>query len=98
MADTYVLILQRLQNEVLRTIAKFPRHTPVRDFHMAFHLPYVYDYITKLCRRQQAEVIEYDENEHVRGIGQGEADLENTRGINLAVVKLATVQVTKLPL
>jgi hypothetical protein len=30
------------------------------------------DYITKLCRRQ-AEVIQNHANEHVRGIGQGEA-------------------------
>jgi hypothetical protein len=40
--------------------------------HAAFNLPYVYDYITKFCR-QQAEVIQNNENEHVRGIGQGEA-------------------------
>jgi hypothetical protein len=39
---------------------------------MDFDLPYVYDYITKLCR-QQAEVIQNHENEHVRGTGQGEA-------------------------
>jgi hypothetical protein len=45
-----------LQNKVLRTIGNFPSLTPVRDFHMAFTLPYVYDYITKFCRRQ-AEVI-----------------------------------------
>jgi hypothetical protein len=29
---------------------KFSRRTPVRDFNMAFKLPYIYDYITKLCR------------------------------------------------
>jgi hypothetical protein len=39
---------------------------------MAFNLPYVYDYITKLCR-QQAEVIQYHENEHVCSTGEGEA-------------------------
>jgi hypothetical protein len=33
---------------------------------------YVYDYVTKLCK-QQAEVIRNHENEHIRGIGQGEA-------------------------
>jgi hypothetical protein len=38
----------------------------------AFHIPYVYDYITKSCR-QQAEVIQNHENENVRYIGQGEA-------------------------
>jgi hypothetical protein len=40
--------------------------------HTAFNLPYVYDYITKLCR-QQVEVIQNHENEHVCSIGQGEA-------------------------
>jgi hypothetical protein len=38
---------------------------------MAFKLPYIYDYITKLCR-QQAEVKQNHENENVRNIGQGE--------------------------
>jgi hypothetical protein len=37
----------------------------------AFNLPYVNDYITTL-RRQQAEVKQTHENEHVRVIGQGE--------------------------
>jgi hypothetical protein len=71
-AETHLLKLQRLQNKVLRTIGQLPRHTPVRDLHMAFQIPYVYDYITKTCR-QQAEVIQNHENEHVRYIGQGEA-------------------------
>jgi hypothetical protein len=35
---------------------------------MAFKLPYIYDYITKLCR-QQAEVIQNHENENVCNIG-----------------------------
>jgi hypothetical protein len=39
---------------------------------MAFNLPYVYDYITKVCR-QQAEVIQNHENEQVHSIGQGKA-------------------------
>jgi hypothetical protein len=64
--------LQRLQNNVLPTIRNFPRCTPIRDFHTAFNLPYVYDYITKLCRKQ-AEVIQNHENERIRGKGQGEA-------------------------
>jgi hypothetical protein len=61
-----------MQNKVLRTMGNFPRRTPARDLHMAFTLPYVYDYITKLCR-QQAEVIQNHENADVRNIGQGEA-------------------------
>jgi hypothetical protein len=31
-----LLKLQHLQNKVLRTIGSFPRHTPVRDMHVAF--------------------------------------------------------------
>jgi hypothetical protein len=36
---------------------------------MAFKLPYIYDYITKLCR-QQAEVIKNHENANVCNIEQ----------------------------
>jgi hypothetical protein len=71
-ADTYLLKLQRLQNKVLRTTGNSPRGTTVRDLHMAFNLPFVYHYVTKLCRRQ-AKVMENHENEHVRNIGRGEA-------------------------
>jgi hypothetical protein len=71
-AETHLLKLQRLQNKVLRTIGKLPRRTPVRDLHMAFQIPYVYDYETKSCR-QQAEVIQNQGNENVHYIGQGEA-------------------------
>jgi hypothetical protein len=61
-----------MQNKVLRTIGNFPRYIPVSDLHTAFNLPYVYDYRTKLCR-QQAEVMQNRENEHVHRVGQGEA-------------------------
>jgi hypothetical protein len=71
-ADTYLLNLQRLQKKVLRIIGNFPRHIPVRDLHTALKLPYGYDYITKLCR-QQSEIIQNHENEHVRSLGQCEA-------------------------
>jgi hypothetical protein len=39
---------------------------------MAFQIPFVYDYVTNLCR-QQAEVIQNHVNENVCNIGQGEA-------------------------
>jgi hypothetical protein len=71
-ADTYLLKLQCLQNKVLRTTGHFPRRTPVGELHAAFEIPYVYDFITKLCR-QQAEVIQNHVNPNVRNIGQGEA-------------------------
>jgi hypothetical protein len=38
---------------------------------MAFKLPYIYDYVAKLCR-QQAEVVVNHENATVRNIGHGE--------------------------
>jgi hypothetical protein len=71
-ADSHLIILQRLQNKVLRTNGNFPRRTSVRDMHFAFHLPYVYDYMIKLSR-PQAEVILNHDNENVRNIGEGEA-------------------------
>jgi hypothetical protein len=64
--------LQQLQNRVLRAIGNLDRSTSVRDLHLAYKIPYVYDYITKLCRRQ-AEVILNHENPTVRAIGQGES-------------------------
>jgi hypothetical protein len=60
-ADTHLLKLQHLQNKFLRKIRKFSRRTPVRELHMAFKVPYIYDYITKLST-QQAEVIQNQEN------------------------------------
>jgi hypothetical protein len=76
------LKLQKLQNKVLRTIGNFSKRTSVRDTHTAFHMPYVYDYITKSCR-QQAEVIQNHENENVRYIGQGEARHRKYKGLKL---------------
>jgi hypothetical protein len=49
-ANTHLLKLQHLQNKVLRTIGNYPIRTPVRELHKAFNIPYIYDYITKLCR------------------------------------------------
>jgi hypothetical protein len=71
-ADNHFLKLQHLQNKVLRTIGNFPRCTLVCNMHMAFSVPYVYDYITKSCR-QQAQVIPNYENDCVHSTGQGKA-------------------------
>jgi hypothetical protein len=64
-------VLQDRRSNVLRAIGNLDWRTPVRDLHLAFKTPYVYDYITKLCRRQ-AEIILNHENPNVRAIGQGE--------------------------
>jgi hypothetical protein len=81
-ADTYFLKLQRMQNKVLRTILKFPKCTPVRDLHRAFNLPYVYDYITKLWRRQ-ADVIQSHETEHLPVQGKVMPDTEKYKRLKL---------------
>jgi hypothetical protein len=60
----------------------FPRCTLVRDLHMTFNLLYVYDYITKLCR-QQAEVIQNHEYEHICSVQQGEARHRNYKKLKL---------------
>jgi hypothetical protein len=70
-ADTHLLKLQHLQNKVLHIIGKFPRRTPIHKLHMSFQVPYIYDYVTKLCR-QQSEVIQNHESANVRDIGTGE--------------------------
>jgi hypothetical protein len=51
-AGTHLFKLPRLQNRVLRTIGNFPRRTQIRELHVAFKIPYVYDFITKLCRQK----------------------------------------------
>jgi hypothetical protein len=50
--DSYLLELQRLQNKIHLTIGNLPRSTPTRDFHLAYKIPYVHDYVTKICRKQ----------------------------------------------
>jgi hypothetical protein len=96
-AGNHLLKLYRLQEKFLRTIGNFPKCTPVRDLNMAFKPPYIYDYITKLCR-QQTEVIQNHENANVRKIGKNEARHRKYKGLNLPAVKHTTVQMTSLPL
>jgi hypothetical protein len=91
-ADIHLMKLQCLQNKVLRTIGNYPRNTPVRDLHLAFQSPYVYDYITKLCR-QQAEVIQNHDNGNVRTIGQREARHRKYKMLTYLCLS-PTVQVT----
>jgi hypothetical protein len=69
---------------VVSSRGKFPRNTPIRDMHISFQIPYVYDCISKLCR-QQAQVIQHYEYTHVRNIGQGEARHRKYKRLKLAV-------------
>jgi hypothetical protein len=68
----HLLTFQRLQNRVLCAIGRIERRTPVRELHVTFKIPCMYDCITKLCRIQ-AEVILSHVNPNARGTGQGEA-------------------------
>jgi hypothetical protein len=74
--------LQCLQNKVLCTIGNYPRRTLVHDLHLAFQIPLVYGYITKLCR-QQGEVIQNHDNENVHYIGQGEVHRRKYKRLEL---------------
>jgi hypothetical protein len=64
--------LQHLQNKVLHSIGKFPRHMPVCDMQLAFQLLNMYDYITKLCG-QQASHSKYCKKQTVEILGKGKA-------------------------
>jgi len=64
--------LQRLQDRVLRNTGNLPTRTPTRALHLASQVPYVYDYTTKICRKQ-AEVIQNHNNVNVRNVGKNEA-------------------------
>jgi hypothetical protein len=96
-ANTHLMKLQRLQNNVIRTTGNYPSRTPVRDLHLAFQIPFVYDYLPKLYR-QQAEVIQNYDNENVRTIGQGESRHRKCKRLKLGDGKHMTCQLTSLPL
>jgi hypothetical protein len=50
--------------------------------HKAFNIPYIYEYIAKLCR-QKVEVIQNQENANARNIGQGEAQYRKHKRLKL---------------
>jgi hypothetical protein len=50
--------------------------TLVQEYECGFQIPYVYNYMTKLCR-QQAQVIHNHENANFLNSGQGGARTEN---------------------
>jgi hypothetical protein len=67
--DIHLLKLQHLQNKVLRTTGNFPRYKPVRDLHMDFNLPYVYNYTVQAT----SKVLQNHENDHVHSTEQSQA-------------------------
>jgi len=71
-ADIHLLKLQLLEGKVLSDVDKLPRLTSTRALHMVFEVPYVYDYVTEICRKQP-EVIQDHEDVNIWTIGQSEA-------------------------
>jgi hypothetical protein len=69
-ANAHLLKLQLLQNRVLRAIGYLDRRTLLREMHVASKIPWVYGYITKLCRMQAKVTLN---RPIVLRIGQGEA-------------------------
>jgi hypothetical protein len=70
--DAQLLKLQRLQNRALHAVRDLDKCTPVRELHVAFKIPYVYDYRTKLCKTQAQAILNHV-NPNVHGIGDREA-------------------------
>jgi hypothetical protein len=62
----HLLKLQHMENRVLHAIGNLGRWQPISEFHVAFKIPYVYDYVTTLCRTH-AEVILNHVNPNVHG-------------------------------
>jgi hypothetical protein len=95
--DNHLLKLQRFLNKALRTIGKFPRCASASELQMAFQVPYIYEYILKLCR-QQAEVIKIMKMQMFAISERAKPDTENIKGLILAAAKCTTVEVTRQPL
>jgi hypothetical protein len=70
--DCHLLKLEHLQKRVLYGTENLDGCTPVCELHMAFKMPYLCDYIIKLCWTQ-SEVILNHVNLNVGAIRQGKA-------------------------
>jgi hypothetical protein len=93
-ADNYLLKLQSLQNSVLRTIGHFPRRTPVREIHVAFEIPYVYEISSLNCAGNRQKSYKITLTQMFATLDKAKPSTENIRGLNLAAVRPTTVQVT----
>jgi hypothetical protein len=90
-AYAHQMKIQRLQNRVLGIMGNLDRYTTVRELHVVFKFPYVYDYTSKLCRTQ-AEIIINHVNSNVRDIGKKKPGMRSIRGLNLAAVRPMPIQ------
>jgi len=88
-ADTCRVKLRRLC-----IVGNFPRRIPTRELHVAFNIPYIYDFITRLCR-QEADVIRNHENPYIRNTGTVKVHTESIRDVHLAAARPTPLQASK---
>jgi hypothetical protein len=88
-AEYHLLKLQRLQNKVIRNAGNFPRRTPIRDLHMAFKLPYIYDYTLNYEGNKQKSY-NIVKMQIFATLDKASPDTENIRGLKLAAVNQQT--------
>jgi hypothetical protein len=84
MAEAHLTKLYRLQNRAFCATGNRDKCTPIRELHVAFKIPSVYDFIIELCRTQ-AELILNHVYPNVRGIGQEEARHRKYKRLKLRV-------------
>jgi hypothetical protein len=70
------------ERKFIENINNFNRCTPVRGFASDLNIPYIYDYKTKL-RRKEAEVIQNHLNPNVLATGQEEAMSRKYKSLKL---------------
>jgi hypothetical protein len=71
-ADSHLLNCSSCKIRVLRTTGNLPRCTPTRALSLTFQIPYLYDYITKVFRKQ-AQTVQNHDNANVQNVGKSEA-------------------------
>jgi hypothetical protein len=84
-ADTYLLKLQSLQNQLLGNPGNFPMPTQVHDLQAALKGPYVHDSIRKLCRQKSYKITKI---KMFATDDKAKPNTEHIRCLNLAAVKL----------
>jgi hypothetical protein len=93
-ADAHVLKLQWLQNRELHATENLDRRTAVCELHVNFKIPHLCDYMIKLCRTQAKVILNHVNPKYVE-LHKEKPFIGSIRGLNLAVVRLMTAQLTK---
>jgi hypothetical protein len=95
-AETHSLQLKQAQNKVHLTTGKFLRHTSVCDLHVAFVVPYVYDYVKNDAGNKQKS-LKIMKMKMFAILGKARTDMKNIGGLNLAAITCSSLQVYRLP-